>query len=40
MEDKKVISIGYSGYPEQMNYRAVNEEKDMDYYSGDPYSKL
>ena len=35
----KVISIGYSGYPERINYKAFND-KDRSYYAGDPYSML
>ena len=38
--DKKVKSIGYSGYPDSMNYRPVNNKMDKDYYAGYPHSKL
>ena len=39
-KDKQVISVGFSGYPESMDRRAVQKVENMkDQYSGDPYSK-
>ena len=42
-DDKKVISIGYSGYSERMNCRPFKDsvdKADKEYYAGDPYNKL